>query len=245
MNDFRLGSLKRSLSAALWLVVAGLGSFGMETAGERSLWNFLAARTARGADGVPIVGELRVQPPAIRLIHPRQPHSILVTAIGADGRQLDLTGQAAFASEDAKIATVSSLGWVQPVANGETRIAISAGGKTATVAVTVGLPEALPPHSFRHDVMPALSKAGCNMGACHGYSLGKNGFKLSLRGADAAADFLSISDEFLERRVNRHQPAASLLLTKPLGEVPHKGGVRFDTGSLLHQLMLGWIADGG
>jgi hypothetical protein len=168
----------------------------------------------------------------------------LVTAIGLDGRMLDLTGQATFATADPRIATVSSLGWVQPMASGETRIAVTAGGKTATVAVTVALAESPPPHSFRHDVMPALSKAGCNMGACHGYSLGKNGFKLSLRGADAAADFLSISDEFLERRVNRHQPAASLLLTKPLGEVPHKGGVRFDAGSLLHQLMLGWIADG-
>ena len=30
--------------------------------------------------------------------------------------------------------------------------------------------------------------------------------------------------------------AASLLLAKPLGDVPHKGGMRFGRGSLLHQL---------
>ena len=31
------------------------------------------------------------------------------------------------------------------------------------------------------------ARAGCNTGACHGYSLGKNGFKLSLRGAGPGA----------------------------------------------------------
>ena len=30
----------------------------------------------------------------------------------------------------------------------------------------------------RGEVMAVFSKAGCNMGACHGYSLGKNGFRL-------------------------------------------------------------------
>ena len=38
--------------------------------------------------------------------------------------------------------------------------------------------------SFRHDVMPVLSRAGCNQGACHGNLNGKGGFKLSLRGED-------------------------------------------------------------
>ena len=42
--------------------------------------------------------------------------------------------------------------------------------------VEVKLPAAMPPYSFRDDVMPVLSKSGCNQGACHGYSLGKNGF---------------------------------------------------------------------
>ncbi len=244
MSVSRFWSRPRGLTVAVWLAVASFAAFG-GLGGVSPPWlEGLAARSAYAADPPTIAGDIRVQPSAIRLVHARQPHSILVTATGPDGRMLDLTGQATFATADARIATVSSLGWVQPVASGETRITVSAGGKTATVAVTVALPAAVPPHSFRLDVMPALSKAGCNMGACHGYSLGKNGFKLSLRGADAAADFLSISDEFLERRVNRHQPAASLLLTKPLGEVPHKGGVRFDAGSLVHQLMLGWIADG-
>ncbi|MGE0606315.1 MAG: DUF1553 domain-containing protein [Pirellulales bacterium] len=191
-----------------------------------------------------IAGPLSVQPAVLALNHPRRPHSILVTAKTADGRAVDLSSQATYVSGNPAVATVSSLGWVEAVGNGTVEIAISAAGQTATVQVQVALPEQAPPHSFKHDVMPALSKGGCNMGACHGYSLGKNGFKLSLRGADAAADFLSLSDEFLERRINRNNAAASLLLAKPLGDVPHKGGIRFDRGSLSHQLLLGWVADG-
>src|SRR5688572_28125414 len=36
------------------------------------------------------------------------------------------------------------------------------------------------PVSFRNDVMAVLSKAGCNLGTCHGNANGKGGFKLSL-----------------------------------------------------------------
>jgi len=93
-------------------------------------------------------------------------------------------------------------------------------------------------------VMPVLSKGGCNAGACHGYSLGKNGFKLSLRGADAEKDFLALTDEFAERRINRSNPPASLLLLKPLGDLPHEGGVRLDHGTLMHETVLRWIAEG-
>ena len=43
--------------------------------------------------------------------------------------------------------------------------------------------------SFRNDVMAAISKAGCNLGTCHGNATGKGGFKLSLRGQDIDDDF--------------------------------------------------------
>ncbi len=91
--------------------------------------------------------------------------------------------------------------------------------------------------------MPVLSKAGCNAGACHGYSLGKNGFKLSLRGADPEKDYLALTDEFAERRINRSNPAASLLLLKPLGDLPHEGGVRLDHGSQMDETLRRWIAE--
>lgn len=204
----------------------------------------LLLSTAAAAEAPVPAGSLRVEPAVINLVHPRRPHSLVVTSGTADGRTTDLTAQATFASANPSIARVTPLGWIEPVATGETDVTVTAAGQTSTVHVNVKLPPATPPYSFRHDVMPALSKGGCNAGACHGYSLGKNGFKLSLRGADAAADYLSLSDEFFERRINRHNPPASLLVSKPLGDVPHKGGVRFEHGSLLHELLLGWIGDG-
>jgi hypothetical protein len=191
-----------------------------------------------------IVGNLHVEPAVINLTHRRRPHSIIVTAKTQDGLSVDLSSQATWKIADESIASVDLLGWVKPLKPGSTTVTVTAAGKTASVQVKVELPATPKPHSFRHDVMPVLSKGGCNMGSCHGYSLGKNGFKLSLRGSDAAPDYASMTEEFFERRINRHNPPASLLLTKPLGDVPHQGGVRFDHGSLLHELLLGWVDDG-
>jgi len=187
---------------------------------------------------------LQVKPAALTLSHPRQPHSLLVTGQSADGLSLDLTGQATYHCSNENMAKVDVLGWVKPIATGSADITVSAGGKSAIVKVTVKLPAKEPPYSFRHEVMPVLSKGGCNQGACHGYSLGKNGFKLSLRGADPADDYQWLTDEFFERRINRHNPPASLLLAKPLGDVPHEGGIRFSRDGLLHQSLLGWIRGG-
>ena len=196
------------------------------------------------ASPAPVPGEIRVEPPAVALDHHRRPHSLIVTTTTPDGLTVDLTLQARYESSDPKIATVDAAGRVAPVAGGTARVTVTAAGKSAAVDVTVTLPPAPRPVSFRHDVMPVLSKAACNSGACHGYSLGKNGFKLSLRGADAAQDYQSLTDEFFERRINRHHPPASLLLAKPLGEVKHEGGLRLRRGSPAHETLLNWIAEG-
>ena len=46
---------------------------------------------------------------------------------------------------------------------------------------TPGVPRAvIAPVSFRNQVIPVLTKAGCNSGACHGAAAGKNGFGLTL-----------------------------------------------------------------
>src|SRR5712691_4195661 len=42
------------------------------------------------------------------------------------------------------------------------------------------------------DVVPILTRAGCNQGACHGAAAGQNGFRLSLRGGDPAFDWEQI-----------------------------------------------------
>ena len=49
------------------------------------------------------------------------------------------------------------------------------------------------PVDFDTEIIPVLTKSGCNAGACHGAALGKKGFRLTLRGYDPSGDFLSIS----------------------------------------------------
>ncbi len=98
------------------------------------------------------------------------------------------------------------------------------------------------PVSFRRDVMAVLSKAGCASGACHGNRAGKGGFKLSLRGQDPAADHAALVNDLAGRRLSLTDPDQSLLLLKPLAEVPHEGGQRIKPGSSEHQILRRWIA---
>ncbi len=100
------------------------------------------------------------------------------------------------------------------------------------------------PVSFRTDVMAVLSKAGCNMGVCHGNKFGKGGFKLSLRGDDPAWDFAVLSRDQTGRRMNPVEPDLSLALLKPTMQVPHEGGRRFTQASPEYQILRQWIAAG-
>jgi hypothetical protein len=133
---------------------------------------------------------------------------------------------------------------VSPVADGAARLRVEAGGLSAEVPVSVVEAKTARPVSYRLDVAPLLSKAGCNMGACHGNLNGKGGFRLSLRGDDPAADYLALSRDTLGRRIDPARPEASLVLLKPTGQVPHEGGLRFSVDSPEYRTLLGWIARG-
>lgn len=98
--------------------------------------------------------------------------------------------------------------------------------------------------SFRHDVMAVLSKAGCNLGTCHGNKNGKGGFLLTLRGQDPDADFKTLTRDQFGRRVNLLDPDASLLLLKATQQVAHEGGQRFKTDSEEYALLRRWLAAG-
>lgn len=201
--------------------------------------------TVPAAHGQAIVpNSISVQPASMELKHQRQPHVIQVLAMSNDGYALDLHSEAKFASADAKVASVDAAGVVRPVSSGQTQITVTVAGMTKTVAVKVQLPVKEPAISFRHEIMPVLSRGACNSGGCHGFSLGKNGFKLSLRGADADLDFLAITKDSLSRRVNYQKPEASLLITKPVGDVPHEGAVRFARNSLSNEILTTWVRQG-
>jgi hypothetical protein len=98
--------------------------------------------------------------------------------------------------------------------------------------------------SFRNHVQPILAKNGCSAGACHGAAAGQNGFKLSLRGYDDEGDFLALTRGAFGRRIIPSDPGRSLMLLKPTGAVPHKGGKRFEVDSLDYRVLSQWIAAG-
>ena len=97
---------------------------------------------------------------------------------------------------------------------------------------------------FSRHIVPLFSRMGCNAGACHGAVQGKNGFRLSLFGADPAADHERLLREFGGRRINHAEPEASLLLQKVSGRVPHEGGKLLDVGSPGYQMLLTWLVRG-
>ncbi len=149
-----------------------------------------------------------------------------------------------FATSDERVATVDESGIVHPVGNGNATITAYAGGRTAACDIKVVGAGNDAGRSFRNDVQPVLAKMGCSMGACHGALAGKGGFKLSLRGYDAAADFEAITRAADGRRIEPSDPGRSLFLLKPTMAVPHKGGLRFDTESPAYAILSQWIAEG-
>jgi hypothetical protein len=118
------------------------------------------------------------------------------------------------------------------------------GGASARVRVRVRGAGAPGAWSFQNHVLPVMARAGCNSGACHGALAGKGGFKLSLRGYAPEEDHHTITRQARGRRVELGDPGRSLLLAKPTGAIPHKGGTRFEVGSLEYRVLSEWIAAG-
>lgn len=98
--------------------------------------------------------------------------------------------------------------------------------------------------SYRREVLPLLTKLGCNSGPCHGNLTGKGGLKLSLRGENAPSDWLTLTHDAFGRRVSTSLPQSSLLLAKPMGALAHEGGIRFKAGDSSYEILAGWIAQG-
>jgi len=188
-------------------------------------------------------GELKLLPESITLTGPEFAQRLLVEEF-TDGK---FRGQhvegVKFTSSDPKVVEVVDQMAV-PRGNGTAVVTATVGDRTAQAQVTVEDFEQPHEWSFRNHVESVLAKAGCSTGACHGAQAGKNGFKLSLRGYDPDGDCRTLSRQARGRRIVPSDPGRSLLLTKPTGMVPHKGGVRFDVGSPEYRVIAEWIAAG-
>ena len=186
---------------------------------------------------------LAIEPGRIELINKRTQQQLLVTGKYSGDEVRDLTAAATFASSNPAVAKVEG-SVVLPVGNGEAVVTATVAGQTASVPVLVKNIEAPAPVSFKNETQMALTKAGCNMGACHGSPSGKGGFRLSLRAYDPELDIMTVRSEFFGRRTNIMEPGESLLLRKPLMEVAHGGGKRLKKGDPAHKVLEQWIGEG-
>ncbi len=101
------------------------------------------------------------------------------------------------------------------------------------------------PMSFVNDIMPILTKAGCNTGACHAKAItGQRGFRLSLLGFEPQEDYEHIVKEGKGRRVFPPAPEQSLLITKSANITPHGGGKKLEQGSDGYNALVRWISEG-
>src|SRR5262249_28097156 len=91
------------------------------------------------------------------------------------------------------------------------------------------------------EVVPLLTRLGCNAGACHGTPSGKNGFRLSLRGYDPILDLASLTRDAAGRRIDPLAPDGSLMLLKATARIPHEGGRRIEKDTEPYLLLRRWI----
>jgi len=196
-----------------------------------------AAITANNGDSLAIL------PRSIVLRGPKARQALVVERREEGHFAGQVTQGVVLESSDPKVVRISNSVAI-PVADGKAVLRARWQGRTASVEAVVEHQKSDARWSFRNHVQSVLTKAGCNSGACHGAVAGKNGFKLSLRGYDPEADFLMITRQSRGRRVVPSDPGRSLILMKPTGALPHKGGLRFAVDSREYRVLAEWIAAG-
>lgn len=186
---------------------------------------------------------VEVFPASVSLQGVRERIQFVVTGHYENGEVRDLTRAAEFVSNNPEIVQVGgSVG--RPGKDGAADVTVRVGGREAVAKVVVSGQTKPQPVSFAYDALAAVSKQGCNAGACHGSPSGKGGFRLSLRAFDPTLDKLTLIHEDFGRRTNPLNPDESLLLLKPLMKVPHGGGLKLHAGDPAHVVLRDWIAEG-
>ena len=186
---------------------------------------------------------IEVFPPAVQLNGVREQMQLVVSGLYTDGSVQDLTRVAEISSTNAAI--VEAEGTVlHPRGDGTADVVVRVAGLESSISVSVRGQTKSQPVSFQYGTLPALSKQGCNSGACHGSPSGKGGFRLSLRAFDAELDKLTLIHEDYGRRSNPLNPDESLLLLKPMMRVPHGGGLKLRPTDPAYREIRDWIAEG-
>ena len=189
------------------------------------------------------VERISVEPSSVQLTGRDRQQQLVVTGVLADESVVDLTRAASITVEDSSIANVAEAMLIGR-SEGETRIHISAGDVQATVPLTVSNFSRYPPVHFESDILPLLSKLGCNSGGCHGKQSGQNGFRLSVFGFDPQADYDALVKEGRGRRIFPGAVTRSQVYAKAVGLTAHGGGQRMAADSQDAELLREWLRQG-
>ena len=203
----------------------------------------LAVASGAGVD-LSTLERIEVQPQQLQLHRPRDRAFVLVTGYFPNGLVVDLTREAQITSAAPAIAAYRD-GTVCPTGNGNCEITVQVADQKVSLPVVVDGFDQPAPISFRTETVAALTRQGCNSGACHGSPSGKGGFQLSLLAYDHALDELSLTRAEKGRRINSVDPANSLLLLKPTMTAAHRGGLQLRTDDYAYDVLRQWIAEGG
>ncbi len=134
--------------------------------------------------------KILLEPAKFELNGKRARQQMLVTGLHTETDLRDATHLVEFTSSNPGVVRVEN-GVAFPVANGSAQIRVKLGNLEAVAETLVSHMEQPSPVSFKNETLAALTKAGCNMGACHGSPSGKAGFRLlaeSLRSALGSVD---------------------------------------------------------
>jgi hypothetical protein len=240
------------LAAALLICVSSVsasphGSRSADKArsGSRSADNGRSGSPGSGnksTTSVALPERIEVYPKEVELQSRRAYRQFIVTGY-FHGEARDLTQQAVIRSTNPHIATIRN-SRVLAAGDGKATLTVSAGGRTVQVPVTVMHMAAPDPVQFKFETLAILTKQGCATGSCHGSPHGKGGFSLSLFGYDPNIDSVSLTRDGFNRRLNVMEPTDSLIMKKPLLEIPHVGGKRLRKTDAGYQVLRDWIYEG-
>ena len=188
--------------------------------------------------------EIEIYPIEIALDGKQSKRQLIVTGKLDNGSVADWTKRSVVRSQNEAVARWEN-GVVVPISDGETVIQVQAGTIERTIPVRVTNQSVERRTDFESEVLVALSKQGCNSGACHGSPSGKGMFRLSLRAFDKQLDELTLIHEEFGRRLNLVKPEQSLLLIKPLMSVYHGGGKQIRQDDVAYKVLLKWLQEGG
>ena len=188
------------------------------------------------------IERLEVFPEEVKLTVGGLPETIVVSAIEPSGLRHDVTAEVQFEAD--QHITLDGHGLIKALQPGDLSLVLQWREHQAALKIEASASTKPLPLSFRRDILPIMSRAGCNGGSCHAKPNGQNSFALSVFASDPKSDYHEVVVDARGRRVFPGFPSESLLLQKATLKIPHKGGKRLDEDSLFYREIVRWIQSG-